>query len=125
MTRSFRSARCSSTAAAPRRGAKRKQDLENAIEAYRAVQPKDMMLQAQQARVQALLPQLRQAVQTGQEGLQAAQRLLDRENAKLDALKAAPDQTMNAQLRIVGSYFLLQKYDEARVLLRYLEGFRR
>lgn len=105
-------------------GAKRAKDLANAMEAYRAVLPKEQMVQAQEARVAALLERRRQAVLTrNPEEVQAVQRLQDRENAKLDALKEAPDQTMNAQLRIAASYFLLQRYDEARVLLRYLQGF--
>ena len=103
---------------------KRLKDLGNAISVYREVLPKEMMVQAQQARVDALLPRLQQAVLTRNHGeVQVLQQLQDRENAKLQALKDAPDQSVNAQLRIAASYFLLEKYDETRVLVKYLEGF--
>ena len=105
-------------------GATRDKDLGSAISVYREVLPKDMMVAAQQARVAELQVRRRQAVLTrDQAGVEAIQRLQDRENAKLDALKAAPDQTMNAQLRIAACYFLLQRYDEARVLLKFLQDF--
>jgi TolA-binding protein len=105
-------------------GAKKQEDLTNAMDAYRAVLPKDQMVQAQEARVQSLLPRLQQAVLShNAELVQALQRLQDRENAKLEALKQAPDQTMAAQLRIAACYFLLQRYDEARVMLHFLQPF--
>jgi len=107
-----------------RDGDKRKSDLSHAIDAYRAVLPKDLMVQAQEARVAELLHRRQQATLSRNPGEVAAiQRLQDRENAKLDALKNAPDQTMNAQLRIAASYFMLGRNDEARVLLRYLQAF--
>lgn len=105
-------------------GEKRTKDLTNAISVYREVQPKDLMVEAQQARVDELLARRRQMViQGNMEGAKAIQRLQDRENAKLDALKNAIDQTMNAQLRMAACYFMLDKYDEARVLLQFLQGF--
>lgn len=105
-------------------GEARNKDLANAISVYREVLPKELMVQAQQARVDSLLPRLRQAVLARDlQGVANMQRLQDRENAKLQALKDAPDQTLNAQLRIAACYFLLQRYDEARVLLHYLQGF--
>ena len=105
-------------------GQKQVDDLSHAIDAYRAVLPKEQMVQAQEAHVAELLERRRQAVlNRNSVEVEAVQRLQDRENAKLQALKDAPDQTMNAQLRIAASYFLLKRYDEARVLLRYLEGF--
>ena len=69
-------------------GAQRDKDLANAMEAYRAVLPKDLMVQAQEARVAALLERRRQAVLMRNPGaVPEIQRLQDRENAKLDALK--------------------------------------
>ncbi|HEX4084768.1 MAG TPA: tetratricopeptide repeat protein [Chthoniobacteraceae bacterium] len=105
-------------------GAARDKDLANAIDAYHAVLPKEQMVQAQQDRINLLLERLRQAVLRGDRATaQALQRLQDRENTKLQALKDAPDQTLNAQLRIAACYFLLQRYDESRVLLHYIQGF--
>jgi TolA-binding protein len=99
-------------------------DLSNAIAAYQAVQPNDVLVALQQQRV-ALVHARVQQLSAGNDpvAVQAMQRVQDRENAKLEALKRAPDQTLNAQLRVAACYFLLQKYDEARVLLRYLQGF--
>ncbi len=105
-------------------GEKRQKDLENAILAYRAVLPKDAMVQAQQARAASIDDQHRQAIiMRDLDQAQAIQRVEDRANAKLEALKNAPDETLKAQLRIASCYFMLQKYDEARVLLHFLEGF--
>jgi len=104
--------------------ARRARDVSHAIEAYRAVLPKDTLIRMQEQRVAALLERRRQAALTRDSAeIQAVQRVEDRENAKLQALRDAPDQTMNAQMRIVASYYLLQRYDEARVLLRFLQPF--
>ena len=99
-------------------------DLLHAIEAYRAVQSPEMLVPAQEARVATVLARVRQAaVGNNAAVLEQTQKVQDRENARLQALKRAPDETLNAQLRIASSYFLLQRYDEARVLLHYLQGF--
>jgi TolA-binding protein len=105
-------------------GGARANDLEHAMDAYRAVRAPEALLEAQQARVAAAVAQVRQAAVANNPGaLAEMQRQQDRENAKLEAIKNAPDQTLRAQLRIASCYFLLQKYDETRVLLRYLQGF--
>jgi TolA-binding protein len=105
-------------------GEERTKDLTHAIEAYRAVKPQDEMVQAQQARLAAALVAIRQAQASRSAGeIAEAQRQQDRENAKLAAVKQAPDQTLAAQLRIAASYFMLGKYDEARTLLSYLQPF--
>lgn len=105
-------------------GEKRTSDLSHAMDAYRAVQPQAAMMDAQQARVAATLAAVRKAaLGNNAPALSEAQRQQDRENAKLVALKQAPDQTLSAQLRIGTIYCLLQKYDEARVLLGYVKGF--
>jgi len=106
------------------KGPARESDLLHAIEAYHAVQPPSALVPAQEARVAEVLTVVRQvATQNSTTALAKVQRVQDRENAKLQALKTAADQTLNAQLRIASCYFLLQKYDESRVLLHYLQGF--
>jgi len=110
--------------AAAEQGDARSTDLANAMLAYRAVQPKDVTVAAQQARLDLLAQRARQAaISRDERAIQAVQRALDRENAKMEALKSAPDQTMNAELRIASIYYMQQKYDEARVLLDYLQPF--
>jgi TolA-binding protein len=102
----------------------RGRDLANAMAAYRAVQPPAALVPAQEARVAFVLQRVRQAAASNDaSALERVQRVQDRENAKLQALKHAPDQTLNAQLRIASILFFLQKYDEARVLLHYLQPF--
>jgi TolA-binding protein len=111
-----------------RAGARKAQDktsdISHAIDAYRAVQPPDALVEAQQQRLALVNARIRQmSLNNNPAGVEQMQRVLERESAKLEALKHAPDQTLNAQLRIAASYFLLGKYDESRVLLGYLQGF--
>jgi TolA-binding protein len=102
----------------------RTKDFTNAMAAYRAVQPPAALVPAQEARVAFVLQRVRQASASNDaSALERVQRVQDRENAKLQSLKHAPDQTLNAQLRIASIFFFLQKFDEARVLLRYLQPF--
>jgi TolA-binding protein len=109
---------------ASEKDAARKTDLRHAMEAYRAVRPPSELVPAQEARVALVLRRVRQASASNDANtLERVQRVQDRENAKLQALKRAPDQTLDAQLRIATIYFMLQKYDEARVLFHYLQPF--
>ena len=102
----------------------RKEDFTHAMEAYQAVQPPAALVPAQEARVALVLQRVRQASASGDaSALERVQRVQDRENAKLQALKRSQDQTLNAQLRVAAIFFMLQKYDEARVLLHYLQPF--
>jgi TolA-binding protein len=106
------------------KGAEKNDDLSHAIDAYRAVQPKEALIAEQQQRVALVLARVRQLTASGNAaGMEQMQRVQDRESAKLEEMKKAPDQTLNAQMRIAACYFLLQKYDEARVLLKYLQNF--
>jgi TolA-binding protein len=110
--------------AASEQGDARTNDLTNAIAAYRAVQPKASMVTAQQARLDVVTQRQRQvAASRDANQIQAVQRVMDRENAKMDAIKNAPDVTVGAQLRIASCYYMLAKYDEARVMLEYLQPF--
>jgi TolA-binding protein len=110
--------------AAAEKDPQRTGDLTHAIDAYQAVQPNDALIALQQQRVAIVLARVRQmAMSNNAAALEQIQRIQDRENAKLQALKTAPDQTFNAQLRIASCYFQLQKYDESRVLLKYLQAF--
>ena len=91
-------------------GEKRIKDLTNAISVYREVLPKEMMLQAQQSAGRRIVQRIQQAVLDQEPGeVPALQQQQDRENAKLEALKNAPDQSLNALLRIASCYFLLQQ----------------
>jgi TolA-binding protein len=105
-------------------GLEKTKDLTHAIDAYRAVQPNDAMQAALEAHIADLLARQRQAVlDRNPAAVTELQQEQDGASAKLAALKQAPDETLNAQLRIAASYFMLQKYDESRVMLRYLQPF--
>ncbi len=101
-----------------------RRDLIHAMDAYRAVRPPAALVPEQQLRVDTVLQRVRQASASNDPAaLERVQRVQDRENSRLQALKRAPDQTLDAQLRIAAIYFMLQKYDEARVLMHYLQPF--
>jgi len=102
----------------------RKDDVTHALEAYRAVESPDAVAADQQEVVTAAQAAAKEAVAGGNAAaVEETQRRLDRENAKLSAAKKAADDTYDAQLRMAACYFLLGKYDESRVLLRYLRPF--
>ena len=106
------------------KGATQATDLKNSMAAFRAVQSNDFLIQAQQGRVNYMLTRVRQAAQGNDAGtMEKIQHIQDRENSKLQSLKKADDQSLSAQLRIAACYFLMQKYDEARVMMQYLQAF--
>jgi TolA-binding protein len=96
----------------------------NAMAAYRAVEPREAMAKVQEARVNAAAQRLRtpEAIRDAALG-RRLQRQLDRERAKLAAIQTKPDQTVAARIKIGTIFFLQQKYDEARVLLRQMQQF--
>jgi TolA-binding protein len=105
-------------------GDDQKKDLTHAIDAYQAVQPQDVMIQAQQSRVaESLQAVQQQTLAHNADAAAQAQQRQDRETAKLANVKLAPDETLNAQLRMAAAYFLLGKFDESRTVLNYLRPF--
>src|SRR5207302_1862235 len=96
----------------------------NAMAAYHAVEPREAMVKVQEARVSAAAQRLRtpEAIRDAALG-RRLQRQLDRERGKLAAIQTKPDQTVAARIKIGTIFFLRQKYDEARVLLRQVQQF--
>lgn len=96
----------------------------SALDAYRAVAPKEVVVQLQEARIKHF-EQLR--VQAGQKGdlanFKRYTRLLEKEREKSEIIKSEADQSIAAKISGAKIFVALGKFDEARVLLRFAEGF--
>lgn len=95
-----------------------------AMAAYRGVESKDLMIKAQQARLDAILLRIRDAgLKRDTAGLKKLQRFQEHEITKVGAIKAKPDATVGAAVKIGSLFFLQKKYDEARVLLNQMKTY--
>lgn len=92
-----------------------------ALESYRSVAAKDVVLQTQQQYVASLEVALRQPQYQNPPAQEALKRQIDRETGKLGETKGRSDQAVTAKLRIGLIFSLLGKNDESRVLMNYLE----
>ena len=95
-----------------------------ATDAYRAVQPKEPMVQAQQARIAGVTQRRFEALKAKNLAeMKRLDALRDHEAVKLETVKGKPDLTVSARIK-VGQIFLQEKeYDGARVLLHQLQQF--
>ena len=95
-----------------------------ALAAYRAVEPKEPMIAAQQARVQGVADALLAERRKGAAADRARARQLDnvrlREQGKLEALQTKDDPVLTARIKSGGVFYSLRKYDETRVLMEAL-----
>ncbi len=104
--------------------AARKQTLAQALAAYSAVQPKEEMIKAQEARINGILQRQKEVLAArDMKGFKRLQSLQGREREKLETMKEKEGQSMLAKLRVAGIYFQQQRFDEARAILRYLVAF--
>ncbi|HEX5176081.1 MAG TPA: tetratricopeptide repeat protein [Chthoniobacteraceae bacterium] len=95
-----------------------------ALDAFRAVAPKDAVVKAQQDRLAQIQVAIQQAVNTrDMTAIRRAQRLQQREQEKLAALEQRADQSTAAKLKSGQAFITLQDYDAARVLFRFLQPF--
>lgn len=95
-----------------------------AIAAYRAVQPQEVVLKAQEERLANVLLRIRAAgVARDTATLRRLQTLQTREQTKLEVIKTRADETVAAQIKVAACFFLEQRPDEARVLLRHEQPF--
>ena len=95
-----------------------------AIDAYRTVKPKELMITAQQARLTAIHDAKIAALKVANKAVvNQCNRLNKSEVAKLAAIKEKGDVTVSAQLKIGQIYFQQKAYDEARVLFRQMQQF--
>jgi len=95
-----------------------------AIDAYRAVQPKDLMVKAQEDRIAGFLQRLHDpATLRSLPTVKYFQRVIEHEREKLDSLKTKPDQTVTAKIKVAEAFYNQQRYDEARLMLDFLKQF--
>ncbi len=95
-----------------------------AMEAYRAVAPKEEMIALQEEKI-AGLPERRLAIlrSRNQAALKAFEREVEREQRRLGELKAKPDMLSTAGLRMGEIYFNQGLINHSRVVLRHLAPF--
>ncbi len=95
-----------------------------ALAAYRAVEPKEPMIAAQQARLQsytdALLAERRKGAQSNPAQARKLVELQGRESSKLAALKGRDDAVITARVKSGAAFYGLRQYDETRVLMSAL-----
>ncbi len=97
---------------------------QDALAAYRAVEPKAPMLAAETARVERLSEALLTERRKGAAADRALIRQLDqarlREAGKLGALQAKADPVLTARLKAGAVFYDLERYDETRLLMSAL-----
>lgn len=106
-------------AAAAATDAERAPIYQQALNAFRGVQPKAVMLAAQQERMKGILDRMRAASGNAAE-VRRLGSLRVREGQKLGVLNAREDQRLTALLKCGEVWFQLGRHDEARVLLTAL-----
>ncbi|HWL51894.1 MAG TPA: tetratricopeptide repeat protein [Chthoniobacteraceae bacterium] len=95
-----------------------------AIEAYRAVQPKEPMIKAQEARLKGVVTRKLEAGRARNvPEFKRLERLQEKEASKLEAVKAKSDLTISAKSKVAQIYFQQKEFDEARTLLRAIQPF--
>jgi TolA-binding protein len=102
----------------------RRATLTKALESYRLVQPKEIVLQAQRNRINYFknlaLETKRKADIAGGKRID---RVVDKEQEKLAGFESRGDQTLAAKVKMGQIFFQLDKYDEARVVLNFAKPF--
>lgn len=112
------------------RGEKQDAILTKSLEAYRATYAKEIVVQAQTARIKGFQDRLREEGVKGEVlNVRHLQATIQREQAKLADLQSRPDQTLAAKLKSAQIQITMHKakererMDEARVLLRFVDRF--
>ncbi|MDB6155385.1 MAG: repeat-containing protein, partial [Chthoniobacteraceae bacterium] len=96
--------------------------LRRALDAYRAVLPKELIVKAQQARITAIGVAKTDALRRQDVGqFKKLQRYLEKEQEKTASIEQRGDQTLTARIKCAQIFLALERYDETRVLMRYLE----
>jgi len=95
-----------------------------ALRFYRMVEPKETVIQTQEARLAELAKARFEAgAARNMQELQRIRKYEERERGKLEQIKARPDQTLSANLKAAESFFLFGDYDAARVAFTHLGNF--
>ncbi len=95
-----------------------------AINAYRSVEPKEIMVKMQEQRIAGMLQRIRAAAAARNvREIKRLQRLQEHEQAKLPVVEGAEGKAVAAQIKVGMVFFTLQKFDAARVLLQHYVQF--
>ena len=101
--------------------AKQKDLMSKSLAAYRAVQPLEPMLEAQEQRVNEIFQRINTPdVVKNPAEVQRLLKLRDRERVKLNQLRQKPPQTLDAKLKVARIFNQLGQLDESRVILKFL-----
>ena len=103
---------------------RKEQYLKQAIDALRAVLPKEEVVRAQQARLIQIQQAIQQSIAARNiDEMRRRQRFLQREQEKLATFEQRADQTLTAKLKTAQILVTLGRYDGARVVLRFVDQF--
>ena len=93
-----------------------------ALEAFRGVQSKEVVVKAQQDRIALIRQRQTEVLRSGDVAMsKRIQRFLEKEQEKTAGIEQRADQTLSAKIKNVQIFISLENFDAARVLLRYLE----
>ncbi len=97
---------------------------QQALEAYRSIEPREMIVARQRERLAGFPALRRQAIQAqDRQALDRIERDNEREVKRLAELEARPDQTTNAMLKMAEIFVNSNQPNAARVLVTHLEPF--
>ena len=96
-----------------------------ALDAFRQVLPKEIVIQAEKARIEAIKQRRQQAISASHDlvAYRRLGRVVDKEMEKLAAVEARPDQTLSAKIKMGQIFLQLGRSDEARVVLSFAQQF--
>jgi TolA-binding protein len=98
--------------------------LQRALEAFRSVRAKPVILNAQKIRAEQFRAASKQAaLNRDLANRDVYQRIADKEQEKIAVIEARPDQTVTAKLKSGMIFFQLGKSDEARIVFNFIEPF--
>ena len=93
-----------------------------ALEAFRGVQSKEVVVKAQQDRIALIRQRQTEVLRSGDVAMsKRIQRFAEKEQEKTAGIEQRADQTLSAKIKNVQIFISLENFDAARVLLRYLE----
>ncbi len=97
---------------------------EQALEQYREVRPKDEVIGVQEKRIIYFqqMAETNRAAQKLDEWRRYG-RVVEKEREKLAGIKEQPDQSLDAKLKSGQVFLALGEFDEARVMLKFTDGF--
>jgi TolA-binding protein len=103
-------------------GDARAQFYRQALEAFRGVQSKDVVLKAQQDRIALIRQRQTEVLRSGDVATsKRIQRFLEKEQEKTAGIEQRADQTLASKIKSAQIFISQENFDAARVLLRYLE----